>query len=210
MPLNMDWMRQNQVNILKYLPEFLAKDKDFKAVADTCSEEHDLIRLELQDIFQQFFVTTATWGLSYWEAILDVTPDATDGYTKRRRRILLRLQSSQTSTVAYMITLAKRYFASNANVEIKEDNANYAFRIIADAVSFDITGLIEAINTYKPAHLALIIVHSLTGTGSFYLGAYMQTYKCITINPAVTFTFDTNNTEIYAAGVIQTAGTIEI
>jgi hypothetical protein len=206
----MDWMRQNQVNILKYLPEFLAKDQDFKAVADTCSEEHDLIRLELQDIFQQFFVETATWGLSYYENILEITTNKSDTYAQRRKKILLRYQANQTSTVEYMTTLASRYFSMAANVEIKEDNANYAFRIIADAVSFDIAGLIEAINTYKPAHLACIIVHLLNTTGTIYSGAYMRTYKCITINPAVTFTFDTDNTEIYAAGVIQTAGTIEI
>ena len=184
----MDWMRQNQVNILKYLPEFLAKDKDFKAVADTCSEEHDLIRLELQDIFQQFFVTTATWGLSYWEDILDITPDATDGYIKRRRRILLRLQSSQTSTVAYMITLAKRYFASNANVEIKEDNANYAFRIIADAVSFDITGsgdtdkIKAAVNEYFKANGFGISYVSIARIGKTLLDSGITDYDNLLIN----------------------------
>lgn len=211
MPLNMNWMRQNAVDILKYMPDFLRSDSNFSAVAESCSAEHERIRQQLQDIFQQFFIETATWGLSYWENVLNLTSnDQTENYAQRRKKILLRLQSNQTSTVDYMTTLAKRYFASNAIVEIEEDNKNYAFRLIANAVSYDLKNLIEAINTYKPAHLACIIVHYLDAVCANFYGVILQEFKVTSILPALNIGFTFDNKNIYCGGVIQKCGMINI
>ncbi|WP_196590047.1 putative phage tail protein [Pectinatus frisingensis] len=202
--LDLNWMRQNKVDILKYLPAFLAKDSNFKNIADACNAEHDSIRLQLQDILNQFFVSTATWGLTLWENTLAITPNINDDYIARRNRIFLKLQANQTSTVEYMTTIASRYFADNANVSIVPDNANYAFSIIADAVSFDIAGLIEAINTYKPAHLAFLIVHLLQAAGNIYTGGILQVFNKIKILPAVDFSVNINSTPIFIAGIAKT------
>lgn len=210
MPLNMSWMRQNTVNILKYLPDFPANDEDFLAVATACNEEHDRIRLELQDVFEQFFVTTATWGLSYWEDVLDITAKPADDYDRRRTRILLKLQSNQTSTVAFMKELAAKYYASNATIQVKEDNANYAFRIIVDAVAYDPDGLYEAIQMYKPAHLAAIIVHLLTASANLFMGAVIQCSRETIINPDLGFSATVNSSKIYAGGIVMSYGLTKI
>ncbi len=47
------WLRGNAVNILKYLPEFVQKDNDFKAVGETLSQEQERQRQQIQDIFAQ-------------------------------------------------------------------------------------------------------------------------------------------------------------
>jgi len=154
MSLDMGWMRQNKVNILKYLPEFPAKDENFKTVADTCSAEHERIRLQLQDVFQQLFVSTATWGLSYWENVLGITPNANDDYTQRRNRILIRFQSVQTTTAAYIESLVKRYMSAGSVVKVEEQNQDYDFRIVTtNGNILYLADMIEAINTFKPAHL---------------------------------------------------------
>lgn len=210
MSLSMNWMRQNPVDILKYLPGFLRSDSNFSAGANSCSMEHERIRLQLQDIFQQLFIESATWGLSYWENTLELTPNKGDTYMQRRKRILLKLQSNQTSTVEFMTALAKRYFASNAVFEVEEDNKNYAFRIIADAVSYDIDGLIEAINIYKPAHLAFIIVHFLSASMSLYSGGVVQELNSIKIDPAIDFSVDVADSALYGGGTVQTSGSIKI
>ena len=58
-----DWMRQSRMDILKYLPNFLSKDPMFHCAAETCNEEHDRLRLALQNLADNFFVNTATWAL---------------------------------------------------------------------------------------------------------------------------------------------------
>lgn len=56
-----EWMRQHSIDVLDYLPRFLGKDPMFKKTADTCSTEHNRLRLALQDLADNFFVNTATW-----------------------------------------------------------------------------------------------------------------------------------------------------
>ena len=177
-------MRQNKINILRYLPAFIYNDANFKAVGDTLSAEQELTRLQLQDIFEQCFVETATWGLDYYERVLALTPDAGDDYDTRRRRILVKYQDSQTSTVAFLTALAKKYFDTGTSVNIEEQNSDYAFSIISSAVSIDVDGLTDAIKTYKPAHLAAAIVHALNSTGLINYGSYALLHKQITISAA--------------------------
>lgn len=55
------------MDILKYLPHFLSKAPMFRRAAETCNEEHDRLRLALQDLADNFFVNTATWALSLYE-----------------------------------------------------------------------------------------------------------------------------------------------
>lgn len=154
----MSFLRANTVNILKYLPEFLASDPNFKAVADTCSNEHEKQRLLLQDIFNQFFVEKATWGLAGYERVLGLVPKAADDYTARRNRILARYQANQTTTLAFLANLAKRYMSAEAMVTVEENNPEYSFRIVTTGGSIlYASDMVEAINLYKPAHLGYSI-----------------------------------------------------
>ena len=52
-------IRNGPVDILRYLPDFLAKDKNFKLLHDCESGEHERLRLALNDLFTQFFIPIA-------------------------------------------------------------------------------------------------------------------------------------------------------
>ena len=58
-----NWLRQNKVDILKYLPDFLSKDNRFMAAGIAGNNEHEKLRAAVADILNQLFVNTATWGL---------------------------------------------------------------------------------------------------------------------------------------------------
>ena len=82
----MSFIRNNPVNIGKYLPVFIQDDKELAGVLQTESAEHNAQRLQLQNILDQFFVDSATWGLSEYEQILDIVPAA---FILRRPQTLL-------------------------------------------------------------------------------------------------------------------------
>jgi uncharacterized protein YmfQ (DUF2313 family) len=198
------WFRSKQVDILKYLPAFLQDDINFKSVADDCSGEHEKIRLVIQDIFNQFFIETATWGLSRYENILAIEPNKGDSYSQRRKRILLKLQSNQISTKEFITQLAKRYYSSAANVTLEEQNEKNAFRIVADVVSYDAAGLIEALETYKPAHLAYLIVYRINVLMQLYVSGLVRKYKKIVIKTCVDLTVIENmSASIGATGIVK-------
>lgn len=169
----MSFLRNEPVNLSRYLPAFLQSDKSLKAMLDSCSMEHEKQRLLLDDISRQLYVQTATWGLRDWESLLDLKPDAGDTYETRRNRILLKLQSHQTSTQEFMSRLASRY-VTNGKAEIKEHNEEYAFDVDIDRkqdTTVDTDGLYEAIETYRPAHLAWLLTQHFHADGTVYVGA---------------------------------------
>jgi hypothetical protein len=174
--VNKDWMRQNTVDVTKYLPEFLQSDPNFKAVADACSLEHENIRVGLQDIFNQFFINTATWGLSMYESVLDLTPAADEIIEYRRKQILVRLSGLGMSTVAFLTKIINTYGSGY----IQEYNDHYYFNVYTvtqDAVA--VQKMKEDINTYKPAHLGFTIYlgyswnGNITFDGSSTYGTYI-------------------------------------
>ena len=154
-----EFLRLQGVDISRYLPKFLHDDnKSIKDVLDACSWEHEKQRKALIDIAKQFFVETATWGLSDWERIVEVKPGPADTYEQRRNRILLKLNGTRTSTVQFMEELARRYVSEDSEVSVEEIPEEYLFilRLMKGSILYS-QDLVDAIRTYIPAHLGWIL-----------------------------------------------------
>ena len=155
------FLRDDVVNLARYLPDFLSEDPAFKNTLTALGTEHEKLRQQIMDLAAQAFVTTATWGLADWELILGLVgrPGAT--IEDRRNRILLYLQSSQTVTKEFMTRLVRRYCEEpdSTDIEIVEDNEHYAFQIRTTGGWFiNMDDLREAVELYKPAHLGYTLV----------------------------------------------------
>lgn len=158
------YLRNQPPNLARYLPQFLQEDEHFKATLAAFSTEHEKYRLLIDEITNQFYIETATWGLADWERILGLKPDADDSYEQRRNRILLKLQSHNTSTLEFMAALIKRYCKAGTEVTIYENETPYTFRIdVSNGSVLYSRDLLDALETYKPAHLSYrIALHWLT------------------------------------------------
>lgn len=171
-------IRNGPVDILRYLPDFLAKDKNFKLLHDCESREHERLRLALNDLFTQFFIPIAgERGIEKWEKIIGLIPRADADLEARRRAVLLWLQSNQVSTVEFMRRLAARYYPADANVQIEEHNEEYYFRILADGFPVDYKGLWQAVEMYKPAHLGYGLHVEIKHDFPMYIGAKAIIHK---------------------------------
>ena len=162
-----NWMRQSRMNILSYLPHFLSKDPMFRRTAETCNEEHDRIRLALQDLANNFFVSTATWALPLFESFLGIR--ASEGETDefRRQRILFKLQHTDVSTKTFMDSIVNLYSVGH----IEEVNEEYYFKvycIMNDKDTATLQKLITQLNIYKPAHLGYAIYLGYSWNGKIY------------------------------------------
>lgn len=171
------FLRDDVVNLARYLPDFLSEDPTFKNTLTVLGTEHEKLRQQIMDLAAQAFVTTATWGLADWERILGLTgrPGAT--IEDRRNRILLYLQSSQTVTKEFMTRLVRRYCEEpdSTDIEIVEDNERYAFQIRTTGGWFiNMDDLHEAIELYKPAHLGYTLVPVLLMRDTFAMSSLHQ------------------------------------
>ena len=154
------WMRQESVNILRYLPEYLVKDADFKATNDADSKEHERIRTALQDEIKQFFVKTATWGLNDWEKLCGLTVDYDNalGYERRRARVIAQLMGTGPMTPE-RVTALINLFVSNQGATFTPhyDRYTIGINIPWDSQAY-LKDLHEALDKYLPAHIAYYCV----------------------------------------------------
>ena len=172
----MNFIREEDIKLAEYLPKFISQDKEINTLLSVESKEHNRQRELLIDILKQFFVHSATWGLDLWEKVFAIYSKPNESYELRRAKIYAKLQSKQISTVDFLTQLASKFFPSNADVKIQEVNSKNLFYLIANytALDNDYFALRDAIEIYKPAHLAMIIQHFLDGIGGFRLGGMIQ------------------------------------
>lgn len=190
-----DFMRQEKTNILRYLPAFLNENSDtFKLVGDSQSAEHDELKEYLLDVYKQFFVSTATWGLTLWENDLFIPTNESDSYEVRRLRIWQKLQSKQTSTIQFLTNLLNK-FVSTKDGTITELYSEYKLRFeVQDGTIDNFTDLLAAINQWKPAHLGYFFTTYLNLGEEVYFSGIVSEVEEIYIPADANYTIETSST----------------
>ena len=90
--------------------------------------EADILYREIEETLKQCFVSTATWGLDYWEDMLFLPRGTGKSYDERRSIIYTRMRATRTTTVKVVEELASAFF-NTENVTVIEENENYMFHI---------------------------------------------------------------------------------
>lgn len=145
------FMRKDSVDLLRYLPPFLAKDPTFKAAEDTLSWEHEQYRLRLVDMARQLFLETATWGLEDWERFLGIAPEEGQSFELRKAVARQKLRGADTMTVANTLKLM-RNFMDEGEPGVVELGDNEIQLILENGV-YHWKELFQALFDYLPAQL---------------------------------------------------------
>lgn len=177
-------LRNDKVDISQYLPKFLAKDKVMFHMLAAYSAQHEKQRLILDDLSNQFFAQTATWGLAEWERLVDIAPqDGTDIAT-RRAAVLLKLRMPPSVTVDFLEKLINQYIADKSGT-VTDHPETYStdFDIpLLDKESM--AGVTRDVRTYIPAHIGPVYkAHTLTGVEN-HVAILKSTAKTIDVYPA--------------------------
>ncbi|MCI7431812.1 MAG: YmfQ family protein [Megasphaera elsdenii] len=196
------FIREEKVDLSKYLPAFLTKDPEFAAKLAAESAVHDEIRQELDDILNQFFVATATWGLTYWEDFLDLPHDETLTDADRRSRIIQKINGSQTVTLDFLTKLVNQYVV-DSQAFITDYPSQYALEILYHGGQItDYTKLIDEINTYIPAHIGYKLITYTTGDLICHGAGTVQSYTKETVDMSTNFHHTIDDSKIYTAGSV--------
>lgn len=147
-----EFIRWKEVDILTYLPLFIAKDLEFKAISDADSREHERIRLLLIELLEQDNIQSATYALDKWEEFVGITPK-NDSLSNRRNRVIAKINNSNSSTKKFLESLANN-FVSDASTVVTPRNESYTMELkFTKDMCEDIKSLQQAIDEYKPAHI---------------------------------------------------------
>lgn len=147
-----------------YLPEHFSESPEIIAILEDGDRRFEELNRTMDDVLNQFFVETATWGLDKWEDELEILPTTTDFQT-RRNQIISKL-TSQTPTNYRAIENEVNRFLRSPTSTVRLIDKRYAFEITIPVQSLlkpkkDIVKVVEEI---KPAHLrANIFAEMLIG-----------------------------------------------
>ena len=177
-------MRNDRVDILRYLPHFLSKDERFRATNDADSAEHDSIRADLQDLLDQLYVVTATWGLDKWEELVDIVPQDGADIAARRAAVLLKLRNPPSVTVAFLEKLINQYIADKSGTVTDHPETYTTDFDIPLLDKESMAGVTRDVRIYIPAHIGAIYkAHTLTGVEN-RIAMLKSTVKTVDIYPA--------------------------
>jgi hypothetical protein len=107
----------------------------------------------------QFFVSTATWGLRLWEAQVGLKTDESLPLAVRRSAVQRQLVASGNTTEEMVRELAETMTGFRAKVVINDD---YSFSLEflgakTELVGIDVSEIQAVVEQIKPAHLRFII-----------------------------------------------------
>jgi len=147
-------------NLSDYLPKPYKNSPEAIELQAALQKWVDLLHADRGDLFEQFFIDSATWGLKLWEEALGIPVDISRPLDFRRSRIESKLRGLGTTTKQMIENVAASF--SNGEVEVIECNGEYRFDIKfvgTIGIPPNMDDLTAAIEEIKPAHLAFIYVY---------------------------------------------------
>lgn len=197
-----EWMRNEKVDILKYLPKFLSKDEKFHATNDSDSEEHERIRLILQEILDQLYVETATWGLEKWEKLCGIPTNTALSDGVRRANILSKLRNPESVTEIFLNELINRYIADKQGYIINYPKEYRVELLYHGGQILDYEKLREAIRIYLPAHIGYKLI-TISQSELHYHGAgTVQCFRKNSIDMTLDYNITASDAPMHIAGRI--------
>jgi len=140
--------------ILERMPPYYLTSYIMRSVWDAQGHEIDRLNDTLDEILEQFFVDTATWGLELWEQFLGLPIDKTKPEQFRRERIKAKLRGYGTVTKGLIKNVASAF--ANGEVEVIEYPSEYKFVVKfvgVKGIPPNMSDLTKTIEEIKPAHL---------------------------------------------------------
>ncbi|MGC4378411.1 YmfQ family protein [Fictibacillus sp. Mic-4] len=110
-----------------YLPNYYEEIREANTIIDVESMAIEQLNSDIQDVLNQFFVDTATWGLANWESLCGIPTDESKPYDQRRSVIKSKIRGIGTVTVSLIKNVAESY--ANGGVTVTEDSENYTIKV---------------------------------------------------------------------------------
>jgi hypothetical protein len=99
-------------------PQYYQNSRIFEAIQAAQGDEYDSLYDKVQDLRKQYRISTATWGLKYWENICNIPVNEEDSYPVRRSRGLGRWRSIGNFSAALVQNIANGYINGTSDVTV--------------------------------------------------------------------------------------------
>lgn len=144
------------LRLLGYVPRYYETSRLFRSLSQSRGEELDGLSGALDQVLDQFFSRTASWGLEDWEKELGLQPEPGFSDQERRDRVVAKLRGYGTCTIGLVKQVAEAY--EKGAVEVIQDHGLYKIIIKfvdTGGIPPNLDNLRAAVREVVPAHLGL-------------------------------------------------------
>ncbi len=154
---------EHYIDLLNLIPPFITELTEMYEMYISQGNEVGSLRHSMEDVIDQCFIMTATWGLGRWEAVFGIVTNHSLSYEQRREVLVAKMRGQGTTTVQMIKDVAAAF--SGGEVEVTEDNPNHRFIVSftsTKGIPENMQGFISMLEEIKPAHLAYEFKYWLT------------------------------------------------
>jgi hypothetical protein len=163
-----------------------------QSIFEAIGSEADLSEKQIDDISNQLFPQTATWGLDIWEQRLGLITNHNEELSIRRAKIITKLQSKYIVNPDRMANIIKKFL--NADINIKENVAPYIFEIdllSEEGFPNELNDIYATVKKVKPSHLGVKYKIVPLTKSNLYFGAVNILSEEIIVYPYVARSIET-------------------
>ncbi|TCP57984.1 uncharacterized protein DUF2313 [Tumebacillus sp. BK434] len=188
--------------LMSYAPTHYGRSELYQQLMEANAVESVAMRKMLEDVFAQFFVETATWGLVFWETEFGLITNESLSYQMRRALVLQKMRGTGTMTSETMAAILSSYGARTAEI----DQVFESYKFGAVLVDFILSpkrpvddvhaSIRETIKTVRPVHLDFWIEYREHVAESFRAWYKMRTGREYAHSDTVRSEMTTQNEEM--------------
>ena len=150
-------------DLMLLLPWFYRGNITMQELQNLASKELGRLYYHLEDLINQLFIDTATWGLSIYEKELGLITNRSLSYEERRELIKAKLWGRGATTKQMIKETAEAF--SGGEVDVIEYPSEYRFVVKfigVKGIPRNMQGFIDMLEAIKPAHLAYEFKYTYT------------------------------------------------
>lgn len=132
--------------MMRELPDLYERSRVMREVMRVRGEEIDRIIFIFDEIFNQFFIETATWHLKEYEEQFGLPVNESDSLSIRRKRVLAKKRSGRANLLSILQ-------AEEPNLTLAWGSNILPFTIKTDSEDYDFGPLLILLGRHAPAHL---------------------------------------------------------
>lgn len=147
------------MKLMELLPQDYTRSPAMVELQEALEWTGTELEVDIDDLGNQMYLDTATWGLKEWEKMFGVRTDLTKSYEFRRAVVRAKMMGTGTTTVALIKSVSESFLGGQ--VRVVEQNGIYKFLIIMETIIGippNVEDLKKAIEEIKPAHLTFEII----------------------------------------------------
>lgn len=174
---------QSKDRLLKCIHRIYRQDPFVQELFKTASIPIDDVATQLEDIYNQYFFDTASWGLKIYEKEMSIKHRITSTPDERRAVLEAKWKSSGKVDIMLLQAVANSWRNEGITVDFIDGKIQVVFT--GDRGFYEgWDDLLEALDNVKPAHLALLLtIIVLLKQSTIYIGASLQTGSEMRIYP---------------------------